>query len=173
VEDKMGSVLGLVLLWIFMLAGLAVIPFGIPGTFIIVLDALIYGLATGFEKISLIHVGILLALGVGVEVIEELFSGWMARRFGGSRWAYAGALIGGFLGAVGGTALMPVLGTLLGGFSGAAVGAFLIEGIRGVPVQTAIRVGAGAFLGAVSGKLTKIIVAVCMVIFVAMKVHGG
>ena len=98
------EVVGMIFFWIFLLLGIAVIPFGIAGTFIIVADAFIYGLITGFDhKITLPFVGLLLAIAILVELIEELLSGIMAKKFGGSKWAMVGAIAGGFFGAVIGT----------------------------------------------------------------------
>ena len=164
------EIVGLVLLCLFLLVGVVVIPFGIAGTFIIVADAFIYGLITGFESITLPFAGLLLAIALGVELIEELLSAFMAKRFGGSKWAMAGAVIGGFFGAIIGTPVAPILGTLLGGFLGAFIGAFLLEWIHCQDFTRALHVGIGAFFGAVGGKITKVVVAVIMVIMVIARV---
>ncbi len=133
-------------------------------------DALVYGLLTGFEKITLPFVGLLLAMAILLEVMEELLSGLMAKRFGGSKWAMTGAICGGLLGAIIGTPVAPVLGTLLGGFLGAFSGAAILEWIHTNDGNRAIRAGIGAFFGAVGGKATKIFVAVIMVIMACVKV---
>jgi len=164
------EIVGVVLFWLVLLIGVAVIPFGVAGTFIIVADTLIYGLASGFEKITLPFVGLLLAIALGVELIEELMSAFMAKKFGGSKGAMVGAFVGGFLGALFGTAAAPVLGTLLGGFFGAFFGAMLLEWIHTTDLQNAFKVGIGAFCGAVGGKIMKIVVAVIMVVMVGTRV---
>lgn len=161
--------LGIFVLSLFLIAGVVVIFFGIAGTFVIFFSTLIYGIATGFEKITVPFLLVLLAMTVGLELLEELLSGIMARRFGGSRWAMAGAIIGGFVGAVLGTPVTPVLGTLLGGFLGAFAGAFLLELLHCGDVHSALRTGTGAFIGALGGKITKIIVAVIMVVMVYVR----
>ena len=166
----MVEVLGMIIFWLFLLVGVAVIPFGVAGTFIIVADVLIYGLATGFDKITLPFVGLLVAIALAVELIEELLSAFVAKRFGGSKWAMAGAFIGVFLGAIIGTVITPVLGTLLGGFFGAFFGAMLLEWIHTSDLQNAFKVGVGAFFGAVGGKVAKIVVAVIMVIMIGFRV---
>jgi uncharacterized protein YqgC (DUF456 family) len=164
------DIFGMIIFWLFLLIGVAVIPFGIAGTFIIVADALVYGLITGFEKITLPFVGLLLAIALGVELIEELLSAFMAKRFGGSKWAMIGAIVGGFAGAIIGTPITPVLGTLLGGFLGAFMGAMLLEWLHTSDFQNSVKVGIGAFFGAVGGKVTKLLVAVFMVILVGIQV---
>ena len=164
------EILGMIIFWLFLIVGVAVIPFGIAGTFIIVADALIYGLITGFDKITLPFVGILLGMALAVELIEELLSAFMAKRFGGSKYAMIGAVVGGFFGAIVGTPVTPVFGTLLGCFLGAFLGAMLLEWLHTSDFQNAIKVGIGAFFGAVGGKVTKILVAIIMVIMVGFRI---
>ncbi len=164
------EIAGIIIFWIVLIGGIVVIPFGIPGTFIIVADALVYGLATGFEKITLLFVGILLAMAVAVEVVEGILGAFMANRFGGSKWSMAGAILGGFIGAVIGTPIAPVIGTLLGGFLGAFTGATLLEWIHSSDIERSLRAGLGAFFGAVGGKITKIVVAIIMVIMTGIRV---
>ena len=163
------AIVGMVLLWVFLAVGVLIIPFGISGTFVIVLTAFVYGLATGFQTLTLPFVGLLLAVALGVELIEELLSAMMAKRFGGSKWAMTGAIIGGLAGAIIGTPVAPVLGTLLGGFLGAFSGALLLEWMHTSDLRSAFRVGVGAFFGAVGGKITKLIAAIIMVIMVGVR----
>ena len=164
------EVIGLIFFWIFLIIGVAIIPFGIAGTFIIVADALIYGLATGFDKITLPFVGLLLGMAVVVELIEAVLGAYMAKKFGGSKYAMAGAIVGGFLGAIVGTPMAPVVGTLLGGFFGAFTGATLLEWLHTSDFQKSAKVGIGAFFGAVGGKITKIMVAIIMVVMIGFRV---
>ena len=149
---------------------MAIIPFGIAGTFIIVVDALIYGLATGFDKFTLTFVGLLLGMAVVVELIEAVLGAYMAKKFGGSKYAMAGAVVGGILGAIVGTPMAPVVGTLLGGFFGAFTGATLLEWLHTSDFQKSAMVGMGAFFGAVGGKITKIMVALIMVVMIGFRV---
>ena len=161
---------GVVLLVFFLIVGVAVILFGIAGTFVIVAAALIYGLLTRFETLPLSFILLLLGLTLAVEVIEELAAAVLARRFGGSKWAMLGALVGSFTGAVAGTPVAPVLGTLIGGFAGAFTGACFLEWIHTSDLRRSLRVGTGALLGAMGGKMTKITVAVIMTVLVAVRV---
>lgn len=163
------EILGIVLLCIALLAGIMVIPFGIAGTFVIAGAALLYGLLTGFEVITLPLAGLLVGLAVLMEIVEGVLGAYMARRFGGSRWGMAGAIIGGFVGAVLGTPVAPVVGTFLGGFLGAFLGSMLLEFFHTQNAHDAFRVGLGAFFGAVGGKVTKILLAVVMVVMVVSR----
>jgi uncharacterized protein YqgC (DUF456 family) len=160
----------MIFFWLVLILGIVLIPFGIEGTFIIFADALVYGLLTGFERVTLLFLGLLLGIALLVELFEFVFGGILARKFGGSKWAVAGAIIGGFLGAVIGTSVMPVLGTFVCGFSGSFLGAFSVELFQSWNFKNALKVGAGAFMGALVGKVTKVIVAVAMVVMIGIKV---
>ena len=165
------EVLGMIIFWIFLIVGVIIIPLGFGGTFLIVIDVLIYGLITRFSDISLPFVLTLLAIALGVELIELIFGAILAKKFGGSKWGMLGAILGGFIGALIGTPVMPVLGTLIGGFMGAFVGATLLEWIHTNKLNRGFRVGLGAFFGALGGKVTKLIAAIIMVILVMIRLY--
>jgi uncharacterized protein YqgC (DUF456 family) len=163
------EILGIIFFCLVLLVGVATIPFNIAGTFIIVADAFIYGLVTRFSEISLSFVIILLSMAIGMEILEALFGALLARKYGGSKWGMLGAMIGGTAGAIVGTPLMPVLGTLTGAFMGSFLGAMTFEFLHCKEYRRAIRVGFGAFLGVISGKVTKIFVALLMVGMIGMR----
>jgi len=164
------EIVGMIFFWIFLIIGIIIIPFGIAGTFIIVADALIYALITGFDKITISFLAILLGIAVLMEIIEASFGAVLARKYGGSKWAMTGAVVGGFLGAVLGTPVTPVIGTVIGAFLGAFIGAALLHGLSTDKWDEALRVGLGAFFGAVSGKVSKIIAAIIMVVMIGFRV---
>ncbi len=165
----MGHILGSVVFVLVLFAGLAVIPFGIPGTFVIVLDSFIYGWATGFRPVTLEFVGILLAISLVVEGIEFFFGALAARKYGSSAWGMWGALLGGFLGAIYWTPLFPPIGTFVGAFAGAFVGAFVLELLSQRDAHRALKAGWGAFLGALGGKMLKILTAIGMLVVVLIR----
>jgi uncharacterized protein YqgC (DUF456 family) len=164
------EILGMIAFWLFLLIGILAIPFGLPGTFIIAADALVYSLITHFEKMSLPFIGILFAIAVVLEIIEALFGALMARKFGGSKWGIVGAVVGVLPGALIGTPIIPILGTLIGAFCGAFAGASLLEWIHTSDLRHSLNVGLGAFFGAVGGKMTKILIAIVMVIMIGFRV---
>jgi len=164
------SVLGMILFWLVLLGGIAVIPFGIAGTFIIVADAFFLGLLTHFAKMTPGFLLALLSVSLLVEGVEFILGAWAAKRFGSSAWGMWGAILGGFFGAIWFTPLVPPLGTLLGAFVGAFGGAFLLELLHEKDAARAFKVGWGAFLGAVSGKLLKIVAAIGMVVAIGIQV---
>ncbi len=127
-------------------AGLLLIPFGLPGLWVIVLGILAYGWLTDFRTLT---TG-LVALAIGLALLGELVEAWagfrFAQRYGGSRRAGWGALLGGLVGAVVGVPV-PIIGSVIGGFAGAFAGAALFEYTRARHSETAARAGWGAVLG--------------------------
>jgi len=164
------EILGHILFWFVMLAGIVIIPFGIPGTFVIVGNALVFAWLTNFSEVTWKFLGLLLLIAVAVEVLEFFIGAATAGKYGASRLGMLGAIVGGFLGAIWGTGIVPLLGTLLGAFAGAFAGATLFEYINTKDFEKSVQVGFGAFLGTVGGKLTKIAVAVAMVVMVGFQV---
>lgn len=128
------------------LVGLVLIPFGLPGLWVILLGMLGYGWLTGFATLS----AWTLSLAIGLALVGELVEAWagfrFARRYGGSRRAGWGALIGGLVGAVIGVPV-PVVGSVVGGFVGAFAGAAIFEYTQARKSEGAVRAGWGAMLG--------------------------
>ncbi|RMF24342.1 MAG: DUF456 family protein, partial [Deltaproteobacteria bacterium] len=101
--DATLHVLGLVVLVLFCLAALASLVLGLPGTFLIVLAAAVYGWAGGFATVGLSTIGWLLALALVAEAVEFIAG---AAGHGGQRpsrrvavAAIAGAMVGGIAAA--------------------------------------------------------------------------
>ena len=128
------------------LAGLVLIPFGLPGLWLIVLAIIGYGWLTDFQTMSAWFLLLVIALALAGELIEAWIGFRFAQRYGGSRRAGWGALVGGLIGAIVGVPL-PVLGSVIGGFVGAFVGAAVFEYTRARHAEGAARAGWGAVLG--------------------------
>ncbi|HEX4682641.1 MAG TPA: DUF456 domain-containing protein [Gemmatimonadaceae bacterium] len=134
--------------------GLVMIPFGLPGTLVMFCGALGYYLLVpgGMSLFSLIGIGVLMALAEGLEwVLTARFT----KRYGGSRRAGWGAIIGGMVGAFLGVPV-PVVGSIVGAFVGAFIGAFVFEWSREGDHGVATRVAWGALLGRVTAAAMKI-----------------
>lgn len=149
-----------------LIAGVAVTPLGLPGTFIIAVSVLIFDVLTDFEGFNSALIVFLFVLAVLMEILEATLSGYMAKRFGGSKLSIFGAIAGGLIGAIWGTMIFPVIGTLLGAFLGAFIGAFLGEYFLSREFDRSLLAGIGAFVGAVGGKTMKTITALAMVVTV-------
>jgi hypothetical protein len=109
-------------------AGLLLIPFGLPGLWVIVLGIIGYGWLTDFSTISAGFLGLV----IGLALLGELAEAWLgfrfAQRYGGSRRAGWGALLGGLVGAVVGA-----------GAGGRVGGRRVRRGVRGAALSRATR----------------------------------
>jgi uncharacterized protein YqgC (DUF456 family) len=128
------------------LAGLLLIPFGLPGLWVIVLAVVGYAALTDFRSIGAWFMGVVIVLALLAEVLEAWLGFKLALRYGGSRRAGWGALLGGLVGAIVGVPV-PLIGSVIAGFVGAFAGAALFEYTRARHAQGAAKAGWGAVLG--------------------------
>jgi uncharacterized protein len=143
------------------LVGLALIPLGLPGLWVIVLGILGYGWLTDFRTVS----GGFLVLVLGLALAGELLESWIgfrfAQRYGGSSRAGWGALIGGLIGAVVGVPV-PIVGSVIGGFAGAFLGAAVFEYSLARRSGAAARAGWGAVIGRAAAAAIKLALGLAM-----------
>jgi uncharacterized protein YqgC (DUF456 family) len=144
------------------LTGLLLIPFGLPGLWLILLGIIGYGWLTDFETLSVGFLVGAIALALLGEVLESWIGFRFARRYGGSRRAGWGALVGGLVGAIVGVPV-PVVGSVVGGFVGAFVGAALFEYSRARQSGVAAKAGWGAVLGRAAAAGLKMAIGIVMV----------
>jgi len=147
-----------------LLLALIMIPFGMPGTLVMFAAALCYKLLVpqgGIGWASVVIVGILMAIAEG---LEWTLSARFAKKYGGSRRAGWGAVIGGMVGAFIGVPL-PIVGPIIGAFAGAFVGAFVFEYSRGSGGGTATKVAWGALIGRVTAAAVKIAIGLVMAVW--------
>jgi len=164
------EILGLIGFTLVLLVGLVMVPLGLPGTFLIVADAAIYGLFTGWKGVSLALVLGLLGIAITGEVLEQLIGIRGAIRYGGSRAGMWGAFIGGLLGAFSSGLPLPIIGNLIGAFCGAFLGALLVEWLLHGDLRRAIRSAYGALIGRAKAAMVKFILAIAMVAILLVKV---
>jgi uncharacterized protein YqgC (DUF456 family) len=150
---------------LLMLAGLAgaVLPM-LPGTPLIFGAALLYAYATDFETIGFGRLAILAVLAVVSSALEYVAGAAGARKFGGSRAAVIGAIIG----AVGGLA-WPPFGLLVGPLVGAIAGEFM----RTREFARSVRTGMGTAVGVIGGVLSHVALALVMVLLFLWWVTRG
>lgn len=154
------------------LAGLVLIPFGLPGLWVIVLAIIGYGWLTDFQAMSAWFLIVVIVLALAGELIEAWIGFRFARKYGGSRRAGWGALVGGLVGAVVGVPL-PVVGSVIGGFVGAFLGAALFEFTRARHAEGAARAGVGAVLGRAAAVGIKMGIAVVLTVMGMVAVLRG
>ena len=154
------------LLALALLAGLILIPFGLPGLWIMVGAALLFSsvASTGAQLGLTTIIGITL-LALIAEMIEFVLGGRYARKYGGSRRAGWGAIIGGLVGAVIGVPI-PLVGSMIGAFLGSFAGALAAELTRGTAVGPATRVAKGALIGRVVAVAVKVAIGMVLIVWV-------
>jgi uncharacterized protein YqgC (DUF456 family) len=136
------------------LAGLALVALGLPGLWVMVLAVLAYGWLTDFHSVGLATIVAVVVLAAIGEVIEAWLGFGLARRYGGSKRAGWGALLGGLVGAIVGVPV-PVIGSVIGSFVGAFAGAVVFEYVKS-DAGTAVRAGWGALLGRAAATAAKV-----------------
>ena len=139
------------LLVLAQVAGLLLIPFGLPGIWLQVVSLGVFAWLSGFREVSMITIAVVVVLAILAEVAEFVLGGRYAEKYGGSRRAAWGAILGGLVGALLGVPV-PIIGSVIGAFVGSFVGAALLEMTnskdwRNPEWRGAMRVGWGAFLG--------------------------
>ena len=157
-----------ILLTLVLVASLALIALGLPGLWVMIASAIVYNLVVGTEPISWVTIVGIGVLGLVAEWIEFTMSGKYARKFGGSRRAGWGAMLGGVVGAFIGVPV-PIVGPVIGAFAGSFVGALAGELSMGSGGKASTRAATGALIGRALATAMKIGVgcAIAMWIFLA------
>jgi uncharacterized protein YqgC (DUF456 family) len=109
------------------------------------------------DRVSTLTIVATLLLAVAAEVVEFWLAGRYARRYGGSRRAGWGAILGGMVGAVVGVPV-PIIGSVIGAFAGSFVGALVAEYTRKRDAGSSTKVATGALIGRVVASAMKVAV---------------
>jgi uncharacterized protein len=163
---------GLTLFILVLLLGTFSILFGFPGTVIILIDVFLYGAITGFEKIGLKILMVLLVLSVLAEVADFAVSMAGAVKFGVSRKGFWAFTVGGFVGALLLTPLFLGLGLLIGTFLGGFIAMLIMELLARNRIKPTLRASYGAILGRVAGIFVKGVFALIMVIVTLTNIYS-
>lgn len=165
-KEPLGTIV-LVLTLLVMLVGLIgiVLPV-IPGTVLIFLAALVYGLVEGFQSIgwpTLVVLGLLTIIATTADIWASSVG---AKMGGASGWSVLVGLIGGLGGFV--------LFNLPGAIVGAILGVILTEIIRLGDWKQALKAGSGWALGWVLSTVVQLGIGLTMVaIFVWQVIQGS
>jgi uncharacterized protein YqgC (DUF456 family) len=147
--------MALLILACVIILSVILIVLGLPGLWIMVATAVVYNLMVPGEPIgwvTLVAVGI---LALVAELLEFTLAGKYALKYGGSRRAGWGAIIGGIVGAMVGFPV-PIIGPVIGAFVGSFTGAFIAELTLGSTAGDATQVAKGAFIGRVVSTVLKV-----------------
>ena len=157
---------------VILFVGLFSIIFGLPGTFLILGDVIIYSWITGFEKIGFKIIIALVFISLLAETIDFLLGIAGVRRYGSSKTSVILSIIGGIIGAILMTPVLLGLGAVIGVFLGGFVGAFLGEYLEQRKLRPAVRAGYGALIGRITGILVKGSLAIVMVVIAMSAIYS-
>jgi uncharacterized protein YqgC (DUF456 family) len=148
------TIVGIVVAALF-LAGLlgSVVPW-LPGPLLILVGALVWGVATDFARIGPGRLIILTALALLSYALNFVAAAAGARRYGATRWGLIGAVVGAFVGLLFGPS-----GLLVGPTVGAVAG----ELLRGAELTEGLRSGYGAAVGLLAGIVADVAIALMMI----------
>jgi uncharacterized protein YqgC (DUF456 family) len=159
-----------ILLIVALLAGLAMIPLGLPGLWVMLLGIIGYGALTDFHGIGLATLITTFVLAIVGEGIEWWLGFRYAQKYGGSRRAGWGALIGGLAGAIVGIPI-PIIGSVVGSLLGSFAGAAVFEFTQ--TPKNAIRTGWGALLGRMWATAAKTSLGLVMAVIALFAAFSG
>jgi uncharacterized protein YqgC (DUF456 family) len=166
------DVLAVLLLGGACVAGLILVPLGLPGLWLMVLGVIGYGALTGFRSAGPVTIGVVIACAAVGEVLEAWFGFRYAKRYGGSSRSAWGALLGGLVGAGMGVPV-PVIGSVIGAFVGSFVGAALFEYSLTWRAGTALGAGWGAVWGRAAAAAIKVGLGVVIAVIGVVAVVRG
>ena len=134
-----------------LIVGLLLIPIGMGGLWVMT-GIVVAGYF--LHMVSLTTVAVVVGIALFAELIEFAVLGKYTKKFGGSRKAFWGALVGGFAGVVVG-APIPIIGSIVAGFIGSFLGAAAVTVVETKDLGSARRVGFGAMVGRAMSAVTK------------------
>lgn len=129
----------------------------LPGAPLIWGGMLVYGILTNFSNLDMqffIFQGIIVLL---IFLIDYVAGAWGAERYGGSKAAIVGSIVGGLFGLF----IMGPAGIIIGPF----IGAMVAELLKGNSFEKSLKVGWGTIIGFLGGTLLKFILEIVMVIW--------
>ena len=159
---NMWDATAIVLLVLCCLLGVVTTALRLPGTWLIVAGAILYGWWGEWTRISLVLVGVLAGIALLGEAFELLTSVFTARKAGASRRAAWGGLIGGIVGMFLLSLPVPIVGTIVGAVLGCFVGAMIAELSVRKELGQGARVGLFSAAGFVLGTVAKLGIALVM-----------
>jgi uncharacterized protein len=143
------------LLFLIIIFSLLMIPFGLPGLWVMIAAGVGYNALVGGDPIGWMTLAGVVTIAFISEVLDITLVGRYTRRYGGSRRGAWGAMIGGIAGAIVGVPI-PILGSLVGAFLGAFLGALVAERSTGASTADSQRAATGAFFGRVVASVVKV-----------------
>lgn len=163
---------GLTIFIMLLFAGIFTAAIGLPGTVLILGCVFFYALLTGFHKIGVGQIVLLLLLTIIAEGIGFAMEFANKVRFGPSLPGILASLAGSLLGALCLTPLLWGLGTLLGVFLGGFAGLVIMELIRQSKLKPVYRTSARTMLTYVAAIFAKGSLALTMTVVTLMNIYS-
>ena len=135
-----------ILLAVVLLISLALIPFGLPGIWLMVAASIAMMFFAPVAPFGWMVVIGCAAIALVSEVLDIVVAARYTKKYGGSSRAAWGAVLGGIVGAIIGVPV-PVLGSIIGALAGSFVGALIGEYSVGASHDGATRAATGATIG--------------------------
>jgi uncharacterized protein YqgC (DUF456 family) len=163
-------------LWLVILLALnafwlALVLFGLPGNWLMVLTTAVFAWWRWDERVfsggTLIAIAVLAVLG---ELIE-FFAGTIGARRAGASWrASLAGILGALIGAIVGTGMLPVpvVGTVVGACLGVALAVWLVETVLGARPEQSLERAVGAGIGEFFGIVGKFAVGIVIWLTIAV-----
>jgi len=166
------EIAGLTIFIVILFFGLFITIFGMPGTAIILIDVILYAAITGFERIGLKIILVLLLISLIAEILDFALGIAGAAKFGSSTGGMWASAAGSIIGAMVLSPLLFGLGAVIGFFFGGFACVFIFEMIHRHRLKPAFRAAWGAILGRVAGICAKGLSAVAMIIIALSNIYS-
>nr|WP_276538619.1 DUF456 domain-containing protein [Dehalobacterium formicoaceticum] len=134
----------------------------LPGAILIFAGMLIYGFMTRFAALDVPFFILQGLIVIIIFLVDYIASAAGTKRYGGSKQAAWGSVIGTILGVI----ILGPIGIIIGPF----VGAVVVELIRGIKMIPAVRAGFGTIMGILGGTLIKIGAEIIMIVYFFMRI---
>lgn len=165
--------LGWFVFWVILAVSVPVQLVGLPGTWIILADALALRFLTGPEVLSWQVLLVLFIAAFFGEVLEFYSAVAGARQRTDLKGIAPAAIAGGIMGGILGAAFFFGLGALPGAAAGSFAGVFILALASGSKPGEAAGIGAGALVGRLKGTAIKLIASVAMIAILIVSIVKG
>lgn len=163
---------GLSIFILILFAGIFSIAFGAPGTIVILIDVILYAVITGFERIGILLILLLIVISLLAESLDFALGMKGGAHFGITKRGIVASFIGSIIGAA---VLTPVLfgfGTVIGIFLGGFAGFLIAEMIRQANLKSALRADYGTIMKRITGTLVKGFCALIMIVLSLSNIYS-
>lgn len=161
------------IIFIFILfAGIFLNLFGLPGTVVIFFDVLFYSIFTGFDRVGLKIILLLLISAIAAEAIDFFIVTGETPQPLVSKKSFAAVVLGAFIGTFLLTPFFGGPGIWIGFFSGGFAGILTIEVIRQSKLKAPHRALNRAIVTMAGKKMIKGFITLCMIAFSLSNIYS-